>query len=38
LQTLTWTSDGVEYRITSADLPENEMVRIATSMQEESGK
>ncbi len=38
LQTLTWTSDGVEYRITSADLPEDEMVRIATSMQEESGK
>lgn len=38
LQTLTWTVDGVEYRITSADLPENEMVRIATSIQEESGK
>lgn len=38
LQTLTWTFDGVEYRITSADLPENEMVRIATSMQESSGK
>ncbi|PQP82857.1 DUF4367 domain-containing protein [Paenibacillus sp. PCH8] len=38
LQTLTWMTDGVEYRITSADLPENEMVRIATSMQEESGK
>lgn len=38
LQTLTWTTDGIEYRITSADLPDNEMVRIATSMQEESGK
>ncbi|RAW19131.1 DUF4367 domain-containing protein [Paenibacillus taichungensis] len=38
LQTLTWMSDGVEYRITSADLPDNEMIQIATSMQEESGK
>ncbi len=38
LQTLTWMTDGVEYRITSADLPQNEMVQIATSMQEESGK
>ncbi|PWW45296.1 outer membrane lipoprotein-sorting protein [Paenibacillus pabuli] len=38
LQTLTWMTDGVEYRITSADLPENEMIQIATSMQEESGK
>lgn len=38
LQTLTWMTDGVEYRITSADLPVNEMVQIATSMQEESGK
>ncbi|WP_340016107.1 DUF4367 domain-containing protein [Paenibacillus sp. FSL K6-1318] len=38
LQTLTWMTDGIEYRITSADLPQNEMVRIATSMQEESGK
>lgn len=38
LKTLTWMTDGIEYRITSADLPQNEMVRIATSMQEESGK
>ena len=38
LKTLTWMSDGVEYRITSADLPDNEMIQIATSMQEESGK
>lgn len=38
LQTLTWMTDGVEYRITSADLPVNEMMQIATSMQEESGK
>lgn len=38
LQTLTWMTDGIEYRITSADLPENEMVQIATSMQEQSGK
>lgn len=38
LQTLTWMTDGIEYRITSADLPQNEMARIATSMQEESGK
>lgn len=38
LQTLTWMTDGIEYRITSADLPESEMVQIATSMQEQSGK
>ncbi|MGG4400112.1 DUF4367 domain-containing protein [Paenibacillus amylolyticus] len=38
LKTLTWMTDGIEYRITSADLPQNEMARIATSMQEESGK
>ena len=37
-RTLTWTSDGVEYRITSANLPETEMVQIAASMQEQSGK
>ncbi|WP_145050479.1 DUF4367 domain-containing protein [Paenibacillus xylanexedens] len=38
LQTLTWMYDGIEYRITSADLPENEMKQIALSMQEQSGK
>lgn len=38
LKTLTWMYDGIEYRITSADLPENEMKQIALSMQEQSGK
>ncbi|MDQ0087322.1 outer membrane lipoprotein-sorting protein [Paenibacillus anaericanus] len=38
LQTLTWTIDGLEFRITSGDLPVNEMVKIAGSMQDQTGK
>ncbi|THF73959.1 outer membrane lipoprotein-sorting protein [Cohnella fermenti] len=30
--TLTWTYDGIEYRLTTADLPQEDMVRIAQSM------
>lgn len=37
-QTLTWTYEGVEYRMTSADLPESEMVLIAQSMDEGATK
>lgn len=37
-QTLTWMMDGVEFRITSADLPVQEMTKIAASMQNQSGK
>lgn len=37
-QTLTWMSEGVEYRITSANLPANEMMQIAASMEAQSGK
>ncbi|WP_238652423.1 outer membrane lipoprotein-sorting protein [Paenibacillus piscarius] len=37
-QTLTWMSDGVEYRITSSNLPVTEMMQIAASMEEQSGK
>lgn len=37
-RTLTWNSDGVEYRITSANLPVEEMKKVAASMQGESGK
>lgn len=37
-QTLTWMNDGVEYRITSANLPVSEMMQIAASMEEQSGK
>ncbi|MEK3733756.1 MULTISPECIES: LolA family protein [Paenibacillus] len=37
-KTLTWTTDGVEYRITSTNLPVEEMVNIAASMQDQSGK
>lgn len=37
-QTLTWMMDGVEFRITSADLPVQEMIQIAASMQDQSGK
>ncbi|WP_150265576.1 LolA family protein [Paenibacillus tepidiphilus] len=37
-QTLTWMSDGVEFRITSANLPLDEMMQIAASMDGQSGK
>ncbi|QQZ63636.1 outer membrane lipoprotein carrier protein LolA [Paenibacillus sonchi] len=37
-KTLTWMSDGVQYRITSANLPVSEMMQIAASMEEQSGK
>jgi len=37
-QTLTWTYQGYEYRLTSADLPEGEMVKIAQSVLEEMEK
>jgi outer membrane lipoprotein-sorting protein len=36
--TLTWTYSGVEYRMSSGDLPPEDMVSIAQSMQESSGK
>ncbi|MNJ62175.1 Sporulation protein YdcC [compost metagenome] len=38
LQTLTWTVDGLEFRIMSDNLPVNEMVKIAASMQDQTGK
>jgi len=38
LQTLTWTYQGYEYRLTSAELPEDEMVKIARSVLEEMEK
>lgn len=38
LQTLTWTMDGLEFRITSDNLPVSEMVKIAASMEEQTGK
>lgn len=37
-QTLTWTYDGVEYRLTTANLPEEDMVKIAQSMVASNGK
>lgn len=38
LQTLTWMYNGHQFRLTSADLPEAEMVKIAQSVQGEIGK
>ncbi|MGN8228005.1 DUF4367 domain-containing protein [Paenibacillus polymyxa] len=37
-QTMTWMNDGIEFRITSADLPVSEMIQIAASIQDQSGK
>lgn len=35
---LRWIYDGIEYRLSSADLPEQEMIRIAQSVQGQVGK
>ncbi|MBW7456228.1 DUF4367 domain-containing protein [Paenibacillus sepulcri] len=37
-KTLTWTYNGIEYRITSATLPDYEMVKVAQSVQGEISK
>lgn len=37
-RTLTWTYNGTEYRLISADLEDADMVKIAQSMEETSGK
>ncbi|WP_307720006.1 outer membrane lipoprotein carrier protein LolA [Paenibacillus koleovorans] len=39
LRTLTWTYDGMEYRLSTSDLPlQTEMIRIAQSVQGQVGK
>ena len=38
LRTLTWTHDGIEFRLTTSDLPQDEMLRIAQSVQGQVGK
>jgi len=38
VRTMAWTYDGYEYRLTSADLPLAEMVKVAQSMQEPAEK
>lgn len=37
-RTLTWIHDGVEYHLSSGDLPTSEMIRIAQSVQDQTGK
>jgi outer membrane lipoprotein-sorting protein len=37
-KTLTWTYDGVEYRLSTADLPNSEMYKIAQAVQGQIGK
>jgi len=37
-KTLTWTYNGIEYRLTSGTLPESEMTRVAQSVQGEMTK
>ena len=37
-KTLTWSYDGIEYRMTTVDLPQDDMIRVAQSMVESSGK
>jgi outer membrane lipoprotein-sorting protein len=38
IRTLTWSYQGMEYRLTTADLPEESMVKVAQSMVDSSGK
>jgi len=37
-KTLSWTYDGVEYRLSTADLPQEEMIKVAMAVQGQSGK
>ncbi|WP_433945725.1 DUF4367 domain-containing protein [Paenibacillus sp. SN-8-1] len=37
-QNLAWTVDGLEFNLTSNNLPANEMIKIAASMQDQPGK
>lgn len=37
-QNLAWTVDGLEFNLTSNNLPANEMIKIAASMQDQTGK
>lgn len=37
-KTLTWTNEGMEYRLTSGTLPESEMLKVAQSVQGEMSK
>ncbi|WP_027093912.1 outer membrane lipoprotein-sorting protein [Cohnella thermotolerans] len=37
-QSLTWTYDGIVYRLTTNNLPQEEMVKVAQSMVDSSGK
>lgn len=37
-KTLTWTYDGVEFRLSTGDLPVTEMIKVAQAVQGEMGK
>ena len=37
-RTLTWINDGVEFRLSTGDLPQDEMIRIAQAVQGAMGK
>jgi hypothetical protein len=37
-KTLTWIHEGVEYRLSTADMPLKEMMKVATSVQGQMGK
>lgn len=37
-RTLTWTDQGVEFKLTTAEMPFDEMVKVAQSVQGQSGK
>jgi outer membrane lipoprotein-sorting protein len=37
-KTLTWTYDGVEFRLSTGDLPLNEMIKVAQAVQGQTGK
>ncbi|UKS24968.1 outer membrane lipoprotein carrier protein LolA [Paenibacillus sp. HWE-109] len=37
-KTLTWTNDGVEFRLSTGDLPTSEMIKVAMATEGQSGK
>lgn len=38
LRTLTWIDEGVEFRLSTGDMPQEEMIRVASSLVYEMGK
>jgi hypothetical protein len=38
VKTLSWMDQGVEFRLSTADLPQEEMIKVAQSLENQIGK